>query len=322
MILGEKPISNASYSGVPFAASPDGTHLYFANGNSVDVVDTKTNTVLATVLGVGPNANAVTLAPNGQLGYTANYNGNIGSVSVFSTATNSVTATLPVNFAAGGVNVTPDGAYLYLSGTGSVIAMFNTSTNELESTFSISVPPGGFNGNYGPFISPKGSVGYLSQFAASITPSTVTAISIPSNQTLATIPIGSQPTQIVFSPDGSLAYVANVGSNDVSVINTSSNSVIVTVPVGNKPETLAISPDGSTVYVGNYADSTLSLIQASTDSVVATIPMPSPFGIIIPSAPATSQSITQPLSPTAPNVFNFGPHNFTVQYLPEPASRA
>jgi hypothetical protein len=35
---------------------------------------------------------------------------------------------------------------------------------------------------------------------------------------------------------------------------------------------------------------------------------------INPSAPPSSQSITQALSPTAPNTFNFGPHNFTVQY--------
>ena len=39
------------------------------------------------------------------------------------------------------------------------------------------------------------------------------------------------------------------------------------------------------------------------------------FSVTVSSA-ATTQTITQPLSPTAPNTFNFGPHNFTVQYPP------
>jgi len=307
-------IPNVSYAGVPFAASPDGTHIYLAAGNTVDVIDVATNSLIATVPGVGPNANAVTISPNGLFGYTANYSGSVGSVSVFSTATNSVVATVPVGFAAGGVTVTPDGAYLYVSGTGSTIAVINTGTNAVESTFSIYVPPVGYNSNYGPFLAPSGSFGYVSQVVASVTAGTVTAISIPSNQTLATIQVGRQPAAIAFSPDGRFAYVDNGGSNSVSVIDTASNHVIATIPVGKGAYTIAITPDGSSVYVGNLLDNTLSVIQTSTNSVVATIPMASPFGILIPSAPAASQSVTLPLSPTAPNQFNFGPHTFTVQY--------
>jgi len=39
-------------------------------------------------------------------------------------------------------------------------------------------------------------------------------------------------------------------------------------------------------------------------------------GIAVTAGSPSSQSITQPLSPTAPNTFNYGPHNFTVQYPP------
>lgn len=298
------------YGGVPFAVSPDQTRIYLANNNTVEVVDTRTNSIVATVPGVGPNANAVTIAPNGNFGYTANN----GSVSVFNTSTNTVVATVPVGFPAGYVTVTPDGAHLYVSGTGSTIAVINTSTNQVESTFSIPLPPGGLNADFGPFLLPNGSLGYVGQDVASVTPGTVTAITIPGNQTVATIPVGTQPAGIAVSPDGSYVYVADSGSNNVSVIDTSSNQVIATIPVGNDPITLAVSPDGSFVYVGNFTDSSLSVIQTSTNSIIATIPVASPFGIIIPSSPPVSQAITQPLSPTAPNTFNFGPHSFTVQY--------
>jgi YVTN family beta-propeller protein len=98
------------------------------------------------------------------------------------------------------------------------------------------------------------------------------------------------------------------------VIDTSNNTVIATVPVGIQPNSIAITPDGAFAYVANLTSNTLSVIQTSTNSVVATIPITAPFGSVIPSAQPTSQSITQPLSPTAPNPFNFGPHAFTVQY--------
>jgi YVTN family beta-propeller protein len=312
-------ISIPGYGGVPFGISPDQTHLFVANGSTVEVIDTATNSLVGTITGVGPGANAVTVAPNGKFGYTANaiFNGaGSDSVSVFSTSSNSVVATIPLTFPVGDVNVTPNGSLLYASGTGSTIAVINTSTNTVESTFSIPVLPAGFNGNAGPVFNQSGSLGYVAQYVASVSPGTVTVISIPSNKKVATIQVGTQPEDIAITPNGAYAYVSNVGSNNVSVIDTSSNTVIATVPVGNQASTIAITPDGAFAYVGNLSDSTLSVIQTSTNSVVSTIPIPSPFGILIPSAAPTTQTITQPLSPTAPNQYNFGPHNFTVQYPP------
>jgi len=306
--------------GVPFAVSPDQTRIYIADSSTVEVIDVITNALIATIPGVGPNANAVAIAPNGVFGYTANYNASLttGSVSVFSTATNSVVSSVPLPFAAGDVTVSPDSTLVYATGNGSVIAVINTATNEVKSTFSIPVPAVGNDANFGPFIVPNGSVGYISQSVASVTPGTVTAISIPSNTTIATISVGTNPQNIAITPDGASAYVVNGQSNNVSVIDTRANIVRATIPVGNQNSTatLAITPDGALTYVTNAGDNTLSVIQNSTNSVVATIPTTGvyPWGIIIPGAPPMSQSITQPLSPTAPNTFNFGPHNFTVTY--------
>jgi trimeric autotransporter adhesin len=311
LIVATIPITSLSY---PFGISPDQKHLYVAVGTAVDVIDTTTNSLVGTITGVGPGANSATIAPNGLFGYVGNGGTSTGSVSVFSTATNKVVTTVPIGFPVGGVNVTPNGAFAYASGTGSTIAVINTSTNTVVSTFSIPVPAGGLNGNSGPVFNSRGTLGYVAQDVASVTPGTVTVISIPSNTKVATIQVGTQPEDIVMTPDGAYAYVSNVGSNNVSVIDTSNNTVIATVPVGNQPRAIAITPNGAAAYVGNLASSTLSVIQTSTNTVVATIPMTAPFGSLIPSASPTSQSITQPLSPTAPNPFNFGPHAFTVQY--------
>jgi len=311
LVVATIPIGGLSY---PFGITPDQAHIYVAVGSAVDVIDTATNSLVGTITGVGPEANSVTIAPNGLFGYVANGSTSADSVSVFSTTTNRVVATVPTGFPVGNVSVTPNGAFAYASGTGSTIAIINTSTNTVESTFSIPVPPGGFNGNSAPVFNSRGTLGYVAQDVASVTPGTVAVISIPSNTTVATIQVGTQPEDIVITPDGTYAYVSNRGSSTVSVIDTSNNTVIATVPVGIQPNSIAITPDGAFAYVANLTSNTVSVIQTSTNSVVATIPITAPFGSVIPSAQPTSQSITQPLSPTAPNPFNFGPHAFTVQY--------
>jgi YVTN family beta-propeller protein len=141
LVLTTIPIGGLGY---PFGISPDQTHLYVPIGNTVDVIDTATNSLTATVSGVTPIANSVTIAPNGKFGYTGdgNISGTSGSVSVFSTMSNSVVATVPLTFGVGSVTVTPDGSHLYAGGVGSTIAVINTSTNKVESTFSIPVPAG------------------------------------------------------------------------------------------------------------------------------------------------------------------------------------
>jgi YVTN family beta-propeller protein len=312
LVIGSIPIGGLSY---PFGISPDQRRLYVAIGSAVAVIDTSTNTLVGTITGVGPGANAVIIAPNGKFGYTGNGSTNgSGSISVFSTTSNNVVATIPLPFAGGGVTLTPDGSLLYVGGVGSVIAVIDTGTNTIKSTFSISVPTAGFNGNSAPIFNSTGTFGYVAQDVASVGPGTVSVISVPNNQVVATIQVGTQPEDVVLTPDGAYAYVTNVGSNSVSVIATSTNTVVATVPVGNQPRSIAITPDGESVYVTNLASSTVSVIHTPTNTVVATIPLVSPFGSLIPATVPTSQSITQPLSPTAPNTFNFGPHNFTVQY--------
>jgi YVTN family beta-propeller protein len=291
---------------VPVAITP--THLYIANfpGNVADVIDTTTN-ALQTTIPVGREPCAVAVTPDGKFGYVANSEDN--TVSVFSTATNSVVTTVPVGLGPTAEAITPNGTLDYdYDLTSNIISVINTSTNSVMTTFSL------VNGTWLAF-SPNGAFAYITILPSSTSPGNVEVLAIPSNTVVTTVPVGIEPVGAAITPDGHYAYVANFGSNDVSVIDTTSNTVITTVPVGHGPYPVAITPDGANVYVGNYTDSTVSIIQVATNTVIATIPVtPAPFGMVISPAPTTSQSITQPLSPTAPNTFNYGPHNFTVTY--------
>ena len=48
---------------------------------------------------------------------------------------------------------------------------------------------------------------------------------------LAEVAVGAEPEDVVLSPDGTRAYVANFGGNSVSVVNTTTRSLVATIPV-------------------------------------------------------------------------------------------
>jgi len=145
----------------------------------------------------------------------------------------------------------------------------------------------------------------------------VSVIDTGNNNTVTTIPVGGQPSNIVVNSTGTLAYIFNdnqtisvintvanavifvmsvslvpvdivvnpmgtlayVSSyNHVDVINIASNSVVATVPVGLNPRRLVITPNGKYVYVANYDSGDVSVINTSTNKVIATIAIPTPNG--------------------------------------------
>jgi len=76
--------------------------------------------------------------------------------------------------------------------------------------------------------------------------------------------------QVVPLPDGSKAYVANIGSGSVSVVDVSSGTV-TTIPCRPGTEGIDVSPDGRQVWATNRSDGTISIIDTRTDEVIDTI---------------------------------------------------
>ena len=110
------------------------TRGYVTNftNNTVSVVNTATNTVVATVpvLG-GPYGVAVT--PNHAFVYVANFAFN--NVQVISTALNAVVATIPVGLGPEGIAITPSGAFAYVANSNSNnVQVISTTTNTVVAT--------------------------------------------------------------------------------------------------------------------------------------------------------------------------------------------
>ena len=60
--------------------------------------------------------------------------------------------------------------------------------------------------------------------------------SLPELELVASIPKGTDPDWITFTPDSSLAYVANAVSNTVSVIDIENYTEVTQIPVGKGPK--------------------------------------------------------------------------------------
>src|SRR5205814_8899225 len=110
-------IATIGIGGAPVgvAITPDGSRAYVANNSiaSVSVIDTATNTVIATVAQAQPVGVAIT--PDGSRAYVSNNSTAAGSVSVIDTATNTVTAKVGVGLYAQRLAITVEGTYLFVA---------------------------------------------------------------------------------------------------------------------------------------------------------------------------------------------------------------
>ncbi|MGA9190006.1 MAG: PKD domain-containing protein [Methanosarcina sp.] len=223
--------------------------------------DSKLTTItVMQLVGIGPYA------------YIANSGDN--NVSVIDTATDKVTAMIPVGNYPRGVAVTPDGKKVYVTNYYNIF-IIDATKNKVTATIPV--------GNYpsGVAVSPDGKRVYMPHSdMGNSSNNTILIIDTATNEVTATIPVGISPTGVAIAPDGSKVYVANSGSypsyeGTVSVIDTATNTVIATIPVGNYPHEVAISPDGKRVYVAcdEGSNNGIYVIDAVKNKVTATIPV-------------------------------------------------
>lgn len=291
----------------PFAAtvSPNGQFVYVSNSNSnsVSVINPATNTVVASVP-VGPIPGGFAITPDSSTVYVSTHGSN--SVSVINAATNTAIASIPVGTYPFLMTANPNGQFVYVTNFNSAsVSVISTATNTVVATIPVGLSPQGIA------ISSDGKTLYV----ACTTSEFVSVINTATNTVSRTIPVPNGPLAITLSPDDSTAFVSEYFGAATAVINLATNSVTNTVPVGTNPYGSAITPDGAFLWQSNSTSAFASIISTQTDTVVETIPVTgSSFNIGIASSAPMTQSITQPLSPTQPNQFSFGPHTFTVQY--------
>jgi YVTN family beta-propeller protein/VCBS repeat-containing protein len=243
------------------AVSPNGTRTYVVNqaSNTVSVIDTATNAVVATI-NVGATPTAVAVSPDNSRVYVAGNN----TVSVINTATNTVIGS-PITTGGGqsyGIAVSPNGTRVYITQTGNNgVVVLNTATNAVVTSVAVGAVPAGIA------VSPDSSRVYVANYSGN----TVSVINTATNTVVGSpITVGANPFGVAISPNGTRAYVTNTGSGTVSVINTATNTVVATVAAGSQPWGLVVSPDNSTVYVAT-GDDKITLIDTKTNAAITTV---------------------------------------------------
>ena len=100
---------------------------------------------------VGDNPWGLAVTPEGARVYVANHGSH--TVSVLSTATNTVLTTVPVGTNPRGLAITPDGAWVYVANyNSSTVSVIATATNTVVDTVPVGEYPIAFGQFLGPFI--------------------------------------------------------------------------------------------------------------------------------------------------------------------------
>jgi DNA-binding beta-propeller fold protein YncE len=276
---GEQPYQEADV-----AVAPNGTFAYVLQYDRLFVIDTIHNIVTGEII---VNGTRLTFSPDGASAYVAGCNG--GGICAIDTATNSISAVIPVYGGTSGVAVSPDGRTLYVTG-GQGVSYIDTAAN---------VVTGGtqpFSGGAAAIaVTPDGRFLYVTQLGS---PGRVLVFSADGGL-VATITVPRDPTDIAISPDGRSAYATNrIGtrygpdlSAFVSVIDTSSKTVTASIPLGVgilSAFGVAVAGDGRRVYVTDVDDARLLVIDTATHAVSlgAFIPSDGPSYLAVADVPA------------------------------------
>jgi YVTN family beta-propeller protein len=221
------------------AVSPDGTRVYVAvtlqAGNCgqfdtcafVSVVDTTTNTVVATVPTV-QGSDAVAVTPDGARLYVVSI---YGAVSVFDTVTNTLVATVQVPSLAVGIGIQPVTSFAFAAFSAKVDISPSTGSFDMNSTFTLGTGSRGIN----PLTQP---------------------VTLKVGAFTATIPAGSfqqNPQGFVFGgiingvaleviivPQGSNSFALRAQGTGASNLPTT-NPVTVGLTIGNNADTTTVT---------------------------------------------------------------------------------
>jgi YVTN family beta-propeller protein len=125
-------------------------------------------------------------------------------------------------------------------------------------------------------------------YVADQTSNTVTVIDPSTNQTLGSIPLGTQRVGAVFSPQylesvgvHGLAFsgtthrlaVVSVTSNTVDIVDTTTNKVVTKTDVGRASHEGSFTTDGKQFWVAARARDTLTIVDAVRGGVIANLPV-------------------------------------------------
>ncbi len=295
------------------AFAPDGKHAYVTNrgGKSVSVIDTTTHGVQTIYHNSLNNADFIAISPDGTKAYVTTFMS--GSMVIIDLKTNTITGT--VNYVGANANVpgevvfSPDGSKAYVVMIAHAtypgdVSVIDTATGKESYNFSL----GQFTEKWGMKLSPKDGLLYITDTQGNqvIVSGTQPVLRmdffdkiIPIAQAAsgpATIPAGTDPWALAFTPDGGKLYVTCRDS--VTIIDPVSKTVTGSVLIQGAHKGIAIA--SVDVYAPEPTQGPTALpTQAQPTAAVATpTAVPSP-GLNVTATPQPGAGVSPTPVPPA-----------------------
>jgi YVTN family beta-propeller protein len=252
------------------------TALY-GNQTVVGVATVRSQASVGIIPGI-PYPYSIAISPDGTRAYIVGYSNtaNYGALTVVDTATHQVMGSIALGRNVGRVAVSPDNSRVYITRGDplnfSLIVVDTTSLDIIRN-----VPLSGF-APYGVAISPDGSRAYLGGGVYPVTGFPNGGLAVVDTvrfETLQTLVLQNNTTEVAVSPDGSRVYATNANGTgnggSVSVIDTSTFGVVRNIEVGSNPHSIVVSRDGTRIYTVRLTGSLLVVIDARTHAVIQNV---------------------------------------------------
>jgi len=208
------------------------------------------------------------------------------SVSIISTATQSVLGEIDVGTRPRGVEVSDDGEQLYVALSGSPkcpptlpddecaklksdktkdgIAVVDVRTRSV-----LRVLPGGSDPEEFDVDQEAGRLFVSNEDAGQLS-----TVDLATGVVVRSVGVGGEPEGVRLAPDRKTLYVTSESDHGVSVVDARSGDVLGNIDVGWRPRDSIFTADGSRAYVSAEHGGTVAVVDVAKSEVVATIALP------------------------------------------------
>jgi YVTN family beta-propeller protein len=242
--LTEKVTFAVGHAGA-LAFSPSGTVVYLASPGVVTALDVTSLTPIGRAhAGQLTNIGQAIPSPDGTRlyvsvsfvsGIVSNGSGRLapGEIRVLDPSTFERTAVIRVPGGMGALALTPDGSTLVCTGNKGLVHLISTATYKITATIQFTPANGLLTGLA---LSPDGSTAYVADSENNL----LLVANIQTQTQQASIAVGTSPSTVVITPDGSEAWVATLAGLDI--VNASTSQLSGRVRLPGIPSAIAFAP--------------------------------------------------------------------------------
>jgi len=247
----------------------------------VHVIDTGSNTILATIPLSADEVEGLTVAPNGNEVWAAHGSG----VDIIDTTTNAIVQSVPLAAGAQLARFKPDGTEVWVTQpANATIAIINAATKAVT-YFNVG------HSSHDVVFRPDSRYAYIATTDSVLNGgSRIVVVDTTTMTIVANYTIGDGNRRATISRDGQRVYVSGKNSDSIVVLNTTTQAIMQQITVGTDldPEGMDESLDGSRLYVAmrtpsqiwTYNTTTMNRIVPETITA-SSAPLEAPMDLIV-----------------------------------------